>query len=80
VNQPKFSEVLRAAATGLRKVYSQQSRYGGSQQNLYGSMQLSRVYGPGELEAENASYREGEAKAAMLDSMAELYEKYEGGT
>jgi hypothetical protein len=77
MKQPKFSEVLRAAAKGLRQVYSTQARYPQMYQDSNYGQSGSRFYGPGQLEAENASYREGEAKAAMFDSIAELYEKYE---
>lgn len=74
--RPKFSEVLRAAANGLRKVYSTQNRYPQMYQQGPSRQNYSRVYGPGEMEAENAAYLAGEAKAAMFDSLAELYERY----
>ncbi len=77
MNKPKFSEVLRSAAQGLRRVYSDQNRFGSQLSGAYSGQGLTRVYGPGALEAENASYREGQAKAAMFDAIAELYEKYE---
>lgn len=81
MNQPKFSEVLRAAAAGIRRTVAgrYQQAFTQAQGGGYGAG-MGRTYSAGEYEAENASYRALEAQANMLDSMAELYEKYEQST